>query len=77
MLFNAQDIGLSALESFNQLGEDKKTHFVRALLLLDEPQHGWAKDARIADHRKILAMPITMKQLRTALAELMGGQPGS
>ena len=60
-----------------QLGEDTKTHFVRAICSLDEPQHGWAKNARVAAHRKVLSMPITMKQLRTALAELMGDRPGS
>ena len=62
---------------FNQLGEDPKTKFVRAILLLDQPQREWEKDAVVAAHRKVLSMPITMKQLRTALADLMGDQPES
>ncbi len=74
VLFAAQEIGRAALESFNQLGEDRKTHFVRAVLLLDEPQRDWEKEANAAAHRKVLFMPITMKQLRTALAGLIGGK---
>jgi serine/threonine-protein kinase len=77
VLFAAQDIGRSALDGFNELGEDKKTHFVRAILLLDEPQRDWEKDANLARHRKILSMPLTMKQLRAALAELVDEKPGA
>jgi serine/threonine-protein kinase len=74
VLFAAQEIGHAALESFNQLGEDRKTRFVRAVLLLDEPQRDWEKEAKAAAHRKVLFMPITMKQLRTALAGLVGSK---
>ena len=50
---------------------DPKTKFVHAILLLDQPQQGWEKDAAAAAHRKVLSMPITMKQLRIALGELV------
>ena len=39
--------------------------------LLDEEQRPWHKDARKAEHRVVLAMPLTMKQLRGVLAKLL------
>ena len=69
-IFCAQALGTGALESFNELGEDKRTQAVPAMLLLDEPQKAWKSHARAARHRVVLSMPITMKQLRTILAQL-------
>jgi eukaryotic-like serine/threonine-protein kinase len=69
-LFCAQQIGQIALEKFNELGEDARTQSVAAILLLDEAQKAWKKQAQTADHRVVLSMPITMKQLRGVLAKL-------
>ena len=71
VLFSAPELGESALEMFNALGEDSKTSFVRALLLLDENQKEWASKAMTSDHRLVRAMPITLKQLRAALTSLV------
>jgi serine/threonine-protein kinase len=71
VVFNAQEIGESALRSFNDLAEDKKTNFVRAVLLLDEKQKEWRSHAMTAEHRVVLPMPITMKQLRATVATLV------
>jgi serine/threonine-protein kinase len=69
-IFNAQAIGSSALEMFNELGEDKRTQAIPAMLLLDEDQQTWKSQAAMAQHRIVLSMPITMKQLRTILSQL-------
>jgi eukaryotic-like serine/threonine-protein kinase len=71
VLFSAQQIGASALEMFNQLGEDKRTESVPAVLLLNETQKAWQAQARIAKHRIVLTLPLTMKQLRTNLEQLL------
>jgi serine/threonine protein kinase/CheY-like chemotaxis protein len=71
LVFNAQEIGEPALEAFNQLGEDQRTHYVPALLLLDEPQREWRYRVNTADHRKLLFMPVTMGKLRAALEKLI------
>jgi serine/threonine-protein kinase len=73
VVFAAQELGQAALQMFNHLGEDKRTHFVRAILLLDESQRDWEKEANTAAHRIVLSMPLTMKQLRSALTRLIGG----
>ena len=72
VLFAAEEIGPAAVEWFNRLGTDRKALSVRALLLLGENQRAWEKDAEVADHRKVLFMPLTMRQLRAALADLLG-----
>jgi hypothetical protein len=38
---------------------------------LDEPQKAWKEHASAAEHRVVLTMPITMKDLRSTLATLM------
>ncbi|MDY0166309.1 MAG: serine/threonine-protein kinase [Thermoguttaceae bacterium] len=72
ILFNAQELGEAALSGFNQLGEDSKTSSVPAVLLLDQRQHRWQEHALTAEHRVVLPLPVTMKQLRTVLASLVG-----
>ncbi len=75
VVLNAQQLGRSALTAFNEFGEDTRTEFVPAVLLLDENQRAWQKAAKVTDHRRVLFMPLTMKQLRTALTKLVAPQP--
>jgi eukaryotic-like serine/threonine-protein kinase len=70
VIFSAAQIGQPALETFNELAKEPKTKSVPAVLLLDDVQAGWKSHAQTADHRIVLGMPITMKQLRTILAQL-------
>ncbi len=56
---------------FNQMGEDKRTESVPAILLLNENQQPWKSKAHTADHRIVLSMPLTMEQLRTSVEQLL------
>lgn len=76
MLFNAQEIGEPALLQFNRLADDPATQAIPAALLLDERQREWTRRANIAGPRVVLAMPITLKQLRTELEKLVEAQKG-
>ena len=71
VIFSSQDLGESALEVFNRLGSDKRTHFVPALLLLDKSQQAWLPNAETDNHRLVLSMPIKIKSLRAALTKLI------
>jgi serine/threonine-protein kinase len=71
VLFSAQQIGPPALDMFNELGDDKRTESVPAILLLDESQQQWKSQARTTPHRIVLTTPITMGQLRTSMEELL------
>jgi CheY-like chemotaxis protein len=77
VVFNAQEVGRSALAAFNVFGEDKKIDSVPAVLLVDESQQHLIEEATTAEHRLVLSMPITMKQLRAALTKLIPPQAGS
>ena len=71
VLFCAHQIGNLALDMFNQMGEDKRTELIPAILLLNENQQPWKSKARTAGHRIVLTMPLTMKQLRTSVEQLL------
>ena len=72
VVFDAQGIGAPALQAFNALGDDAVTQGLPAVLLLDEPQHAWKEKAATAAHRITLPMPITLRQLRETLNQLVG-----
>ncbi|MCC6123696.1 MAG: protein kinase [Pirellulales bacterium] len=76
VLINAQSIGEPALDAFNELGANKKTSSVPTVLLLGEDQKAWKKQVKAAGIRRVLSMPLTMKQLREALAEIVFSTAG-
>ena len=71
VIFNAQSIGRRALDVFNRFGDDRVIATVPAILLLEDNQRQWKAKAKTAEHRVVLPMPITMKQLRVALTQLI------
>ncbi len=71
VLFSAQELGDTAVESFNALANDNKTRFVRALLLLDHTQEDFKSRVVPSDCRVVLSMPLKMKELRAALSNLL------
>jgi serine/threonine-protein kinase len=71
LVFCAQGLGKAALDGFNDLAADERTSSLPALLLLDEPQRDWKTKAALCEHRLVLTMPITMKELRNTLAALL------
>jgi serine/threonine-protein kinase len=75
IVFCAQGLGETALNAFNALAGDDRTVSVPTVLLLDESQKGWKEQANAAEHRIVLTMPITMKELRATLATLLDRLP--
>ena len=71
VVFSSAEIGEPALQMFNELGEDGRTSFVRAVLLLDESQKSWASQANTSERRIVLSLPLTMKQLLASLQSLL------
>jgi eukaryotic-like serine/threonine-protein kinase len=70
VVFDAQLLGQSAVDAFNQLGAETETRSIPAVLLLGESQSEWKSQAGTAERRVVLTMPITMKQLQETLARL-------
>jgi len=71
LVINAQFLGESALEMFNQLADNPKTARIPAMLLLDENQHAWESRAVAAPHRMVLRLPVTMRQLLGSVKTLL------
>jgi CheY-like chemotaxis protein len=71
VIFSTGELGDAALKAFNQFGEMPHTAEIPALLLLGEHHAAWQKDARLADHRVAISMPIKLRQFREVLAKLV------
>lgn len=67
VVFCTGEIGQPALEMFNRFGEETATRDLPAVLLLDEAQKSWKSHAATSDHRRCLAMPIKLRELREAV----------
>ena len=64
LLISTGEIGEGGLEAFNRLAEETRTQSLPAVLLLGDRHAAWKDKAAIADHRRILVMPVKSKQLR-------------
>jgi serine/threonine-protein kinase len=71
VMISSQTIGEPALSLFNELGENKKTSHTPTVLLLGEDQTAWKRQAKTTSIRCVLGMPLTMRNLRNALSELV------
>ncbi len=75
MVFSTPELGRPALEAFNRLLAFDHGRDLPAILMLGEGQKSWEGDAQASNHRKVLHMPLKMKELRAALGSLF--QPKS
>ena len=74
LIIDAEFIGRPALELFNDLTDNNDTASIPAILLFDETQKKLAAHAKTSDHRRVVFMPITTKQFRELLVELIGAR---
>jgi eukaryotic-like serine/threonine-protein kinase len=74
VVINAELIGKPALELFNSLPENSENASLPTLLLLGDNQRKWRAHAKTSDCRRVFNMPITMKQLRNTLVELIAAE---
>ena len=70
VIFCASDLGVQALEAFNQFGKNELTQRIPAILFVDQNQQALVEQAKVARHRVILSMPIRLRQLRSILLKL-------
>ncbi len=77
LIVNAQQIGRPALEVFNWFAQDAKVQSIPAILLLDASQQSWKTEAITGPHRLVLQMPLTVRQLREAISQLLSQESAS
>ncbi|HND52588.1 MAG TPA: protein kinase, partial [Pirellulaceae bacterium] len=74
VIFCAGAIGEPALDAFNAFAEMEQTKNTPAILLIDEDQPSFAKQAHLAPHRVLMQMPVKVKEVRAALKQLLVGK---
>lgn len=71
VIFSASQLGSLAGEAFNQFGSDAHTSEIPAMMLVDKRQTQIINDAKQAEHRILVHLPLRVRELRAALAQLL------
>lgn len=75
VVFSAHELGNAALEAFNQFGTDEHTAAIPAVLLVDQKQQHIIGRAIMDAHRRMLSLPLKVRELRDMLKKLLDGRP--
>jgi serine/threonine-protein kinase len=71
VIFSTGDLGQAALDAFNELADHDETRKLPAVLLLGEKHTAWASRARVDSRRRVITMPLKLKELRSAITQLV------
>jgi len=75
VIFSAAELGALALEAHNLFAATEHTAEIPTVLLCDRRQQRILSEARRGAHRKLLALPLKVRELRGAIAQLLAGTP--
>ncbi len=73
VIFGAAELGSLAMEAFNKFASDEHTCEIPSILLADKRQTQVISGARRGPNRKMLALPLKVRELRAALMQLLSG----
>ena len=73
VIFGASELGMLAMEAFNQFGVDAHTAEIPAVLLVDQRLDQIVQGANSGPKRKLLSLPLKVRELRAALLQLLVG----
>lgn len=73
VVFSAHELGNLALEAFNRFGEAEHTAAIPAILLVDSKQQHIVGRANMDAHRRLLSLPLKVRELREMLHTLLAG----
>ncbi|MBX3423754.1 MAG: protein kinase [Pirellulaceae bacterium] len=71
VLFSAPELGAAALDAYNQFVSDQHTAHLPAILLVDRKQQYIIRNAKTDALHILLAVPLKVRELRTALLRLL------
>ncbi len=71
VVFCTTEMGEEALDAFNEFGEKEDTKEIPAILFIAERHQDFAARASVSEHRKLLPMPLKVRQLRAMLLKLL------
>jgi len=75
VIFGAAELGTLAVEAFNKFASDEHSKAIPGILLLDRSQSNIIAAAQRGPNRKLLALPLKVRELRVALKQLLSGIP--
>jgi eukaryotic-like serine/threonine-protein kinase len=75
VIFSAAEMGELALEAHNKFAGTEHTSEVPTIMLVDRRQEKIIREARRGSHRKLLPLPLKVRDLRGALVQLLAGVP--
>lgn len=75
VIFSAAELGNLALEAHNLFAENEHTKDIPTVLLADRRQVRIIQEANRTGNRKLLSLPLKVRELRTALADLLVDTP--
>ena len=71
VIFGASELGTLAVEAHNRFAEQDHTRDIPTILLADQRQTQVIGAAKRGENRKLLALPLKVRELRTALQQLL------
>ena len=74
ILFGCGQIGVECLDAFNYFADQEHSSEVPAILITDEKQAHFKKQAKLAKHRGHLEMPIKFRSLRAMIRKLLSAE---
>lgn len=77
VVFSTSELEDAALDAFNRFGEHEDTKTVPAILLVDPREKGMIAQAQTAPHRRLLPLPLKVRNLRAALVKLLSRAPSA
>ncbi len=75
IVVSAINLGNDALDFFNHIGDQEHTKDLPVLLLADQRQVHIIERARVSEHRKIITMPLKVRELRETILHLLQSDP--
>lgn len=75
VIFGAAELGTLAVEAFNKFAGDDHSKDIPSILLVDRSQSNVIAAAKRGPNRKLLALPLKVRELRLALKQLLAGTP--
>ena len=73
VIFGASELGTLALEAHNRFAKDEHTKDIPTVLLADRKQARIITEAVRGDRRRMLALPLKVRELRAALIQVLAG----
>lgn len=71
VIFGCSELGAECLEAFNYFGREGETADTPALLMINQEQNHFLPNAKFADHRSYIELPLKLRQLRQKLYKVI------